>query len=289
MMRRFYGVLGVWVLASAALLAADFWEDKDFTTWSDKQVEKMLTDSPWSRKVSIRIPNTLLARRVGGLSGGRVGSGGGVGRAGGGGGAGGAGAGNLGGGGFMPPPRRTQFPLRWLSALPVKQAMVREGVAGAAPIPADAQPLLEQDEPYYRVAVVGLPRAFGQALGGLDEVREATILKRKNKEPVAPIDIRLAYAGDLLSIEFHFPRTDAITLDDKEVEFITRLGQAKLSKKFKLKDMIFGSPKVHVGHFASLTLGGGSSMLVSQSMIPPMSADAEWRQSLRIRPPAFRL
>ena len=52
---------------------------------------------------------------------------------------------------------------------------------------------------------------------------------------------------------------------------------------------IFGSPKVHVGHFASLTLGGGSSMLVSQSMITPMSADAEWRQSLRIRPPAFRL
>ena len=39
----------------------------------------------------------------------------------------------------------------------------------------------------------------------------------------------------------------------------------------------------------SLTLGGGSSMLVSQSMITPMSADAEWRQSLRIRPPAFRL
>ena len=53
--------------------------------------------------------------------------------------------------------------------------------------------------------------------------------------------------------------------------------------------MINGSPKVHVGHFASLTLGGGSSMLVSQSMITPMSADAEWRQSLRIRPPAFRL
>ena len=55
------------------------------------------------------------------------------------------------------------------------------------------------------------------------------------------------------------------------------------------KRIKIGSPKVHVGHFASLTLGGGSSMLVSQSMIPPMSADAEWRQSLRIRPPAFRL
>ena len=237
---RFSSILGVWVLASAALLAADFWEDKDFTTWSDKQVEKMLTNSPWSRKVAILIPNTSLAKRVGGLSGGLVGSGGGAGRAGGGGGAGGAGAGNLGGGGFMPPPRRTQFPLRWLSALPVKQAMVREGVGGAASIPTDAHPLLEQDEPYYRLALVGLPRAFGQDLGGLEEVRETTLLKRKNQEPVVPIDVRLAYPGDLLSIEFYFPRSDAITLDDKEVEFITRLGGAKVSKKFKLKDMVFG-------------------------------------------------
>jgi hypothetical protein len=118
--------------------------------------------------------------------------------------------------------------------------MVREGVGGAASIPTDAHPLLEQDEPYYRLALVGLPRAFGQDLGGLEEVREATLLKRKNQEPVAPIDVRLAYPGDLLSIEFYFLRSDAITLDDKEVEFITRLGGAKVSKKFKLKDMVFG-------------------------------------------------
>ena len=50
---RLAGTLGVWVVAGAALVAADFWETKHFTTWSDKEVEKMLGDSPWSREVTV--------------------------------------------------------------------------------------------------------------------------------------------------------------------------------------------------------------------------------------------
>ena len=38
-----------------------------------------------------------------------------------------------------------------------------------------------------------------------------------------------------------------------------------------------GSPKVRVGHCANLTRGGRSRILVQQSMIIPMSADAEWK------------
>ena len=40
---------------------------------------------------------------------------------------------------------------------------------------------------------------------------------------------------------------------------------------------LFGSPKVRVGHCANRTRGGRSRMLVQQSMIIPMSADAEWK------------
>ena len=47
--------LGVWIVACAALAAADFWEEKDFTAWSDKEVEKMLTDSPWSRNLTVAL------------------------------------------------------------------------------------------------------------------------------------------------------------------------------------------------------------------------------------------
>ena len=43
----------------------------------------------------------------------------------------------------------------------------------------------------------------------------------------------------------------------------------------------FGSPRVRVGHFARLTRGGCNSRLVQQSMIIPMSADAEWKPKAR--------
>ena len=49
----------------------------------------------------------------------------------------------------------------------------------------------------------------------------------------------------------------------------------------QLGEQFFGSPKVRVGHFARLTRGGCSSMLVQQSMIIPMSAVAEWKPKAR--------
>ena len=52
---RLAGTLGLWIVVGAALAAADFWDEKDFTMWSDKEVEKMLSDSPWSRRVTIAI------------------------------------------------------------------------------------------------------------------------------------------------------------------------------------------------------------------------------------------
>ena len=45
--------------------------------------------------------------------------------------------------------------------------------------------------------------------------------------------------GDqLVRVEFLFPKTSAIVLDDKEVEFSTKLGDVELTKKFKLADMM---------------------------------------------------
>jgi hypothetical protein len=38
---------------------------------------------------------------------------------------------------------------------------------------------------------------------------------------------------------FLFPKTVAIDMDDKEVEFSTKLGQTIVKTKFKLKDMVF--------------------------------------------------
>ena len=43
-----------------------------------------------------------------------------------------------------------------------------------------------------------------------------------------------------VDIFFLFPKTEAITLDDKEVEFVAKLGRIEIRRKFKLKDMMVG-------------------------------------------------
>ena len=67
------------------------------------------------------------------------------------------------------------------------------------------------------------------------------MLARKGKAPIAPVDGRLFRVEQTqsLTLVFQFPKTDAITLDDKEVEVITKLGTDEVKKKFKLSDMVF--------------------------------------------------
>src|SRR5262245_1104283 len=99
MTRRFAGIAALWVLIVAGLAAADFWETKPFLTWSDKEVDQVITDSPWAQKLNVVIQAALRpdddgtgALRGGGGGGGDDGGGGGGGRGGRGGGGGGGGA-----------------------------------------------------------------------------------------------------------------------------------------------------------------------------------------------------
>ena len=127
----------------------------------------------------------------------------------------------------------------WRSALPVKQALVRGQVGVDARIPPEQQQFLAQSEPFYVVAVSSFPRQFSR-LAQDPAVMTETVLNRKNKDPISPDDIRIFRDGESVVVMYFFPKTDVIALDDKDVEFITKLGQIEIKKKFKLKNMVFG-------------------------------------------------
>lgn len=225
MRRKLAGTLGVWVLACAALVAADFWEDEEFTSWSDRDVQKMLTDSPWSKQVNI-VMGGLREEETSRFTGDGVNFGGGGGRRGG------------GDGGFSGI-RRTRVSVVWINALPVRQAMVRNLIGRNGAIPPEGEQFLSEEDPFYTVAIVGLPPAF-EVLGQMvNEVLAETTLQRDDKDPIEPIDIGFLREGDQsIRVMFMFPRTDPITLDDREVEFITRLGSiTEIKRKFRLRDM----------------------------------------------------
>ncbi len=213
------------LFASAALTAADFWEEKDFTTWSPQQIDKMLTDSPWAKKATI-VVGSLQAEGLGGFQSGGAGVGGG----------GGAARDSDGGGSEFQGVRRITVTVAWISALPVRQAIARLRAGVDAPVLPDDKRLPE-DEAFYVVAVAGMPTRVAQA-GALKEVLERTVLRSKRKEAIKPADIRIVpESKQTVRVEFVFPKSNAITLDDKEVEFVTKIGAADITRKFGLADM----------------------------------------------------
>ena len=62
--------------------------------------------------------------------------------------------------------------------------------------------------------------------------------------------------------------------------FLSNIKLVSGSEEYSVPES-YGSPKVRVGHFARLSRGGCSSRLVQQSIIIPMTADAEWKPKAR--------
>jgi len=252
-------VCGLGLLAGSS----EFWRDKGYTQWTSDEVDKMLSDSPWaqSSKASSQqqqSPSRGMGRRGGG--GGGMGipgmGGGGMGR-------GGGGGYPSGGGQSMPQVTAT---VRWQSALPVREALLRRDTGVTKPDDAQVAASLTAPMNGYAIAVMGLPETPPSSRGGygsrgtdtdrdddssargtnsrddatdhsLDQVKSATYLSRKDKATLFAEKAQRDKDG--VTLLFTFPKTTPITLDDKEVEFVTRYGSLEVKRKFKLKDMVY--------------------------------------------------
>jgi hypothetical protein len=251
-------------VAAITLWAADFWT-KPYTEWNEKDIQKLMMDSPWAKKVSVAMSMGGGAPGAGGGGGGgggrggrgggpqggggadpgvSGGGGGGIAETGGGGGGrgggGGGGGGDVGGGGGGGTPELTLI-VRWQTALPIAQALVKAQYGAEAVSSPDAQKRLQPETKYYVIWISGLAgnmRPQGQ--DGTKELLAATTLSAKDKDAIAPIEVQYSGAAGRGSFDAHFvfPRTAMLTADDKEVDFATKFGKTAIKAKFKLKDMV---------------------------------------------------
>ena len=134
----------------------------------------------------------------------------------------------------------TNLFVRWFSSLPVKQAIVMSKYGDEAATAQQAIDYLARQEDHYIVAVVGLPgRMAGFVQRNPDALKENTVLKRKKKDPINPDEIQVQSQEESVSFYFMFPKTDEITVDDKDVEFVMKTQRFEVKRKFKLKNMVF--------------------------------------------------
>jgi hypothetical protein len=224
-----------------SLFAADFWQSKPYTEWSDKEVQKLLSNSPWSKEVVVSMGGAGGGSGKGSRKGGGGGGGGDAGFDGpamgtGGQGAGGRGVTEVGGGTPSGGTPTMNLVVSWRTALPLREAIAKQKHPDDAATSPEAKKLIEEPQKWYIITVTGLPARMGR---GGPEMKEMllknTSLSVKGKEPIVPTDLQSSGTTAV----FLFPKTVAIDMDDKEVEFSTKLGQTIVKTKFKLKDMVF--------------------------------------------------
>ena len=225
---------GLLLLFTCGLLAADVWQ-KPYTDWSDKDAAKMITNSPWAKSASV----SMVGPGGNGAAPPIV-PGGGVGAS-------GRGGGPQGGGGseFGPGAQGSAVPsldvvARWQSALPIRQAYVRLKFGAEADTSADARKVLDQQERPYEIVLSGPMGMFlagkpGDAAKALSEV---SFLSSSRTGAMKAFQIEVGQPGKTMDVVLAFPRSMPFTVEDKEVQFTTKMGSSILKYKFKLKDMV---------------------------------------------------
>jgi hypothetical protein len=228
------------VLLSAALIAVtgltlgeDFWIKKDFLQWTDEEVRKLMTNSPWAKDVTVSAPAGLVGvqRPAASPNGTDVeGGGGGRGR-----GRGGSAGGNEGAG---PQEAIITMNMSFRSALPFRKALVKSRLGSATDLPPEAREMLNREQQDYVIVVSGIPTRIAQIARDPANLSRST-LKVGKKAPVSPRNVDAQGRTQSVELIFSFPRTDPATLEDKEIEVSLKLGELELKRKFALKDMVY--------------------------------------------------
>jgi hypothetical protein len=276
--KRLVGFLLTLLAGTITLSGESFWKEKEFTEWTQKEVIRMMTKSPWARSLIIPLPAGGV---IAGLGGGgdylgsvedpfpenKMPSRGGI-----------PGVPNLsrmarrpqvmgpedGSTSIITPDwgRRSaegrvllELTVRWY-ALPLRHARARW---------AELWPPEKKDRKNngrisaYIIGVSGFPpHWFSTDAEHLKVVFEKmmseSFLKIRDLEPIAAGGLWIPPKQDVVNLqlgpwhsgaEFYllFPRGEegshVITLEDKKVEFVSKIGSLEVKRKFKLKNMVY--------------------------------------------------
>jgi hypothetical protein len=140
--------------AAIWLFAANFWDTKPFTEWSDKELEKLLQDSPWGDRMSVRTGERGVVAQDDAK-------------------------------GPIMGETEVSVTLLWQSALPIRQALAKAQAKGG-PITPEAQAVIERQTDVHVLRIQGLPASARAAATAKEQLTADTGIKIKNKPDLKP-------------------------------------------------------------------------------------------------------
>lgn len=237
MAKRFPALAFAAAVATATVLtAAEFWEAKPYTKWTDQEIARVLVDSPWAKEVFIRFEGEFEERLrsqsrtppPAPASPAQVGRN-----------APGDGQGPLGsmvGRKRDPIPAGATVSVRWESAKPLRQAIAATKKTAVAPQPDHYTLVIDRIPPYMEQREPANLR---------DVLLQITELTWDREAPVRPVDASVSANADGLIVRLHFPRREEPPRAGSVAELHTRIGVSRVKCTFKVKSMVVaGKPEL---------------------------------------------
>ncbi|MGP0073922.1 MAG: hypothetical protein ACLPWF_18570 [Bryobacteraceae bacterium] len=216
------------LLSTMLLLAGGpSWQSKPIAQWNEQDAKQLLRSSPWVKHAAVSLlfqPSEDQLRAGGNMGGGK-----------------GVGLESLEVSSLVGGQHHANTPVkkpgylivRWESASPVRQAETKLQDANAP----------GWDGEYYAVAVYGVPVDAGRLdePGRAGEMKRLGVLKRDGMKDVkaAKVDITPTGAG-LATVLYLFPRSAAISGEEKRIEFAAQFGRIYVAQYFYPHEMQFG-------------------------------------------------
>jgi hypothetical protein len=228
------------LLIAVSLWAGDPWKEKSYKDWDEKDIHRILTDSPWSKRVAAEekehanLEAPQGAPTVSGAPGaeeededeekGRDRD--------------------------EKDERREKlesvFMVRWVSSRTLRQAAARGRVLQGQTAATDIERVVAPAPPDYELALVGSNMVAFQDAKEATLQRNTHLLTKMNKRDIACTAVELVHSANgsrINAVVFHFPRvtasgTPTISGDERELKFVTRNGANEIKARFDPRQMV---------------------------------------------------
>ena len=245
------------LVVTTLLPAADFWAVREPSQWSQQEIKRMVTDSPWAKDAHVSVKGDYGAMVDGAKRNQRGSMDGDPSLRGGG--SGGFNAGLA----VSGAPETPRLVVRWESALPVTEACAKGGlekdlfsctsklfylsglsskfedlakefyIVSVSNYPKMLAPRLAQEAPQHSAAATAALEQMGR------NIQQRTVIKRKGKDPFKPERVIVLPAGRALLLMMLFVRSEALTVDDREVVFELTDETMEVESRFDLRKMVY--------------------------------------------------
>lgn len=241
MRKLILGSLAVFIIASIAWAAGDPWKSKPYAQWDEKDIRKILSDSPWSKAIQVPAawltggdsggapdPNLPNATQEHSPDGGVMGQGTGASK-----------------GPAAPQIPQATFVVHWGSSRTIREAFLRNEVIAGQLKQEEADKRVSQPVDVYEVMVRGPDMKPFQGADEKALLAKTYLITKKTKQRIAAIGVEFKRGADgktVLAAAFSFPKKteggeQVIASDEKGAEFSCSIAGANIRATFEISKM----------------------------------------------------